>query len=83
MKRFLLKLKLLRVKGSPTEFMAYLNTMSPDLKFTVKFYTKCIHFSDTLIKIEEGKLLTSFYHDETDCNTFVLASSFTCQDFEI
>lgn len=81
MKRFLSKLKLLRVKGSPTEFTAYLNTMSP--KFTVKFYTKCIHFSDTWIKIEKGKLLTSFYHEETDCNTFLLASSFTCQDFEV
>lgn len=37
------------------EFTNYLNTISPDLKFSVEFDSKCVHFLDMWIKIEEGK----------------------------
>lgn len=57
------------------EFTTYLNTMSPDLKFSVELNSKCIHFLDMWIKIEEGKLLTSLYRKETDRNILLAGSS--------
>ncbi len=65
-------------KGSLTEFRdfsTYLNTMSPDLKFSVESDVKCVHFLDMWVKLEDGKLLTSLYQKETDRNSFLLASS--------
>ncbi|KAL2083743.1 hypothetical protein ACEWY4_021516 [Coilia grayii] len=64
-------------EGELLAFRDYINDTYPNLKFTMEYSAKSIHFLDLLITVNnDGQLETSIYRKETDRNTILHASSF-------
>ena len=53
------------------KFMAYLNSIDPNIKFTYKYSEQCIEFLDVLVKREGSTLSTDLFVKETDAHQFL------------
>ena len=59
-----------------SDFMALLNDIDPNLKFTIECDTQCVHYLDMWIEKSNGTLFTTPCRKETDRNTLIQGDSF-------
>ncbi len=53
------------------QFMAHLNSLDPNIKFTYKYSRDCVEFLDVLVKRDGDKLSTDLYVKETDSHQYL------------
>ena len=54
-----------------TQFLELVNSLHPNLNFTVEVGSKTMPFLDVLVELKDGKFLTSLYRKETHTNVFM------------
>ena len=59
-----------------SDFMALLNDIDPNLKFTIERDTQRVHYLYMLIEKSNVTLFTTLYRKETDRNTLLQGDSF-------
>ena len=59
-------------EDSLKEFVNYLNSLHPTIKFTSETSTKCVNFLDTTVKLDQNRnIITTLYNKHTDTHLFL------------
>ena len=62
---------LFNTEDDATQFLELVNSLHPNLNFTVEVGSKTMPFLDVLVELKDGKFLTSLYRKETHTGVFM------------
>ena len=62
---------LFNTEDDATQFLELVNSLHPNLNFTVEVGSKTMPFLDVLVELKDGKFLTSLYRKETHTGVFL------------